>query len=1056
MTGIQEFTRTPCPICGHTGWCGSREDGLILCKRPPEPPGVGGYVYRGRAQDGQTALYVESVKEHRAVGAPRAKPSEGGPPSAAVTATIQEAHAEAVRALTPERRAALAAELGLPDASLDALAIGWSDVARHHVAHDVKGAWILPECDGQGRLIGVTFRFPSQSVADKTGANGKPLGNKSAPSGLRRGLTLPVGWKEMTDPVLVVEGAGDVLAGRAVGLSVIGRPSNTGGVEYLAQVCQRRRVIVLGDNDRKPDGRWPGREGAERVARKLEVAWGRPVPVALPPEGTKDLRDWVRHLAPDWAAASLAAARETILAAVQPPALLLLAQPVAGRGRVVLKVFRWADGVEAPAIHSDRLHLEDAAARKRFARAVASAAPETDTDDLVRRMLALKVPAGRPAKPPSSPAPSAPGTDGPAPETPPATNNSLPEVFLPGGPVPITQSAAILGSLMARTDKYYLRGGVVVTLGKDDDGLPILEVLKPAALASVFETVAQLMKHYKEKTGFVPHKSVCCEQDAKLVQHCAAFQQLLPPIRLLSRCPVLIERDGQLVQVCGYDRASAIMAFGDRAPEVPLEEAMMVLLDAISDFQFATAADRARALASIVTPALVFGRLLGGRAPVDLSEADASQAGKGFKNKITAAIYKHIVKTVTQKKGGVGSLEESFATALVRGYNFISLDNVRNAIDSPAIESFLTEDSFLARAPHLAAVEVDPRRVIVQLTSNKADITIDLANRSSCVRILKQPEGYRFREYPEGSILEHIRANQPQYLGAVFAIIRAWHQAGMPQTAEARHAFRPWAQTLDWIVQHIFRAGPLLDGHREAQVRMATPVMNWLRDVALAVRSRGHPDLWLRASDLVDILSESPGLEIPGLPEGGDLASEDVRKRVLQAVGRRMALCFGEQSTVSLDGITVMRRKTEDAMARPVRDYQFTVETGPSDSLPYAPESHRGRIGETVTREADSAPQEDVDEVSEEPAEPLGVTDTVSAPLSFPYAPLSGSAMKPQCSPVSAMGSVIAPREDQNMDERQEVCELFPGGKKEIGTLRGIGEMAETPAPQPDEDEVLL
>jgi len=226
--------------------------------------------------------------------------------------------------------------------------------------------------------------------------------------------------------------------------------------------------------------------------------------------------------------------------------------------------------------------------------------------------------------------------------------------------------------------------------------------------------------------------------------------------------------------------------------------------------------------------------------------------------------------------------------------------------------------------------------------------------------------------------------------------------------------------------------------------------------VALAVRNRGHLDVWLRANDLIEVLSESPGVEVPGLPEGGDLASEEVRKRVLQAIGRRMALCFGRQPAVSIDDFTITRCETADALARPVREYQFTVEIGPSDSLPYAPEAHSGRIGETVTRQAASVPQEDLKEVSEEPAEPLGVTDTVSSPLSFPYAPLSDSAMKPQCSPMSAMGSVIAPREDQNMNERQEVYELYPAGKKEIGTHRGIGEMAETPVPQPDEDEVLL
>ena len=100
-------------------------------------------------------------------------------------------------------------------------------------------------------------------------------------------MTLPNGWREAPDPVIVVEGPSDVLAGRAIGLNVIGRPSNSGGAELLARACRDRRVIVLEENDRRPDGRWPGREGAEAVARKLEASWGRPVPVVLPPARAK-------------------------------------------------------------------------------------------------------------------------------------------------------------------------------------------------------------------------------------------------------------------------------------------------------------------------------------------------------------------------------------------------------------------------------------------------------------------------------------------------------------------------------------------------------------------------------------------------------------------------------------------------------------------------------------------------------------------------------------------------------------------------------------------------
>jgi hypothetical protein len=76
--GIREYKSDPCPICGHKGWCGLSDDGLVLCKRPPSPPEVAGYIYKGLAKDGATAMYVEEGKEHRQVsGPPPVRRSQG-------------------------------------------------------------------------------------------------------------------------------------------------------------------------------------------------------------------------------------------------------------------------------------------------------------------------------------------------------------------------------------------------------------------------------------------------------------------------------------------------------------------------------------------------------------------------------------------------------------------------------------------------------------------------------------------------------------------------------------------------------------------------------------------------------------------------------------------------------------------------------------------------------------------------------------------------------------------------------------------------------------------
>jgi hypothetical protein len=505
--------------------------------------------------------------------------------------------------------------------------------------------------------------------------------------------------------------------------------------------------------------------------------------------------------------------------------------------------------------------------------------------------------------------------------------DARPKVFIPKGSVSIRESAATLGRLVAATERYYVWGGSVVTLDRDEDGGSVLTPVKTAALPSAFEEVAQPRTYTRIGDNVIEVDAVFSEQAAKLIVHAAPFRSALPYIRLLSRCPVLVERpNGTLVQVCGYDPESGVLADGPVTEDVSLDEAVPLLNDVLEGFDFATPSDRSRAMAALITPAMMFGRLLkDARTPIDLGEADQSQTGKGYRNKLTAALYRTGVKTVTQRRGGgVGSLEESFNSHLVRGASFVCLDNVRGKVDSPAIESFLTEESYFARVPFQDSIEVDPRRVVMQMTSNKADITVDLANRSSCVRLLKRPDGQPFRRYPEGDLLAHVRANQPKYLGAVFAVVHAWHGAGKPATDECRHSFRTWAQPMDWIVRHVLGAALLLDGHQEAQARMTSPSLNWLRDVALAVRHAGDLGRELRAHELLDILADHGGIEIPGLADDAGAYEEPGRSKALQALGRKLSACFKSKDEVQVEGWVVRRHSEYDqALRREARSYSF-------------------------------------------------------------------------------------------------------------------------------------
>src|SRR5262249_37217076 len=141
----------------------------------------------------------------------------------------------------------------------------------------------FPERDAAGRLIGILKRLPD--------------GQKRMHPGSRRGLTMPGGWADEEGPLFLVEGPSDTLALVACGLSALGRSSNAGGAEHLvpllARLSRPRPVVVVGENDAKPDGSWPGRDGAKRLAASLATGLDRIVHVTLPPPEYKDVREWI-------------------------------------------------------------------------------------------------------------------------------------------------------------------------------------------------------------------------------------------------------------------------------------------------------------------------------------------------------------------------------------------------------------------------------------------------------------------------------------------------------------------------------------------------------------------------------------------------------------------------------------------------------------------------------------------------------------------------------------------------------------------------------------------
>ena len=170
--------------------------------------------------------------------------------------------------INPKDLAAFALGLSVSVKSLTALLIG----------RDCDGiAWTFPERNAEGEIIGISKR--------------PDTGKKHMVKGSQRGLTLawPLNKYAATsadDPILIVEGATDTAAGMDLGFAAIGRPSATGGVDYLAVLLRDLHVVVVGENDKGA-----GKLGADKTAQGL-VGVAKSVKIIYPPENVKDLRSW--------------------------------------------------------------------------------------------------------------------------------------------------------------------------------------------------------------------------------------------------------------------------------------------------------------------------------------------------------------------------------------------------------------------------------------------------------------------------------------------------------------------------------------------------------------------------------------------------------------------------------------------------------------------------------------------------------------------------------------------------------------------------------------------
>jgi putative DNA primase/helicase len=262
-----------------------------------------------------------------------------------------------------------------------------------------------------------------------------------------------------------------------------------------------------------------------------------------------------------------------------------------------------------------------------------------------------------------------------------------------------------------------------------------------------------------------------------------------------------VRPDGSILSEPGYDPATYLFSTNEieiSVSERPTREqaaaALATLGDLVNEFPFVGAADRSVWLTALLT--LLARPAIDGPTPLFLFTANEAGSGKGLLVRLAGLIASGRPIPTHPKAPQTDEEWIKELGSLVKGkVQAKSFDNLDRMLRSGALDSFLTERWFSARALGVNALIEGTITTVLFATGNNILIGGDTARRVVECRLEagESPEGRAgFRHHP---IEDHVLKERAKYLAAALTIVRWFMVAGMPSVPmKAMGSYEAWSR----------------------------------------------------------------------------------------------------------------------------------------------------------------------------------------------------------------------------------------------------------------------
>ncbi len=401
---------------------------------------------------------------------------------------------------------------------------------------------------------------------------------------------------------------------------------------------------------------------------------------------------------------------------------------------------------------------------------------------------------------------------------------------------------------LANTLQFYQRGGLIVTVYSDPstNETRIQEVSQPAlvrALSSI-ATWEQFDARSKSLVRIDPparHASILFDSNS---------YRYLPVINGLARQPYL-RPDGSLTKAAGYDISTRIFGLFDSrkflVPDTPswvdAQSALNLLNELLDEFCFATAADRAAALAAILTATI---RPSLAHAPMIHVRAHTVGSGKSYLCELITAFATSQRGTPTTFPADDEECRKLLLAEFLRAPAVIEFDNLTNDIlPHKSLCTALTSEFMSGRILGVSKTATVNTRTLFLSSGNNVIPIKDMTRRCLIINLNPEIETPAARTYKRPNLISEVLKERERYVSAALTIIRAWIIAEKPRAeCKSLAGFSDWSdlcrQPLLWLgycdpAESIFRAISD-DPDREQLSRLLTAWRAVFADIPAMVR----------------------------------------------------------------------------------------------------------------------------------------------------------------------------------------------------------------------------